>query len=379
MIMAAPPRKDWQAVPTYPRTTRAPTRQYPSVSLASKASYGPIFNMIAHEPTDIPSQYNLGNLLGCSTEGWKSTDAEDAVKGYVQRTLSDSVSVSSREKLVLRPKVDTLAVSPTAVPDGSAPTSEDASTTEFIYEVDSDKNWEAMRDKLLVQLARMLASLRNCYHPNDEANKVIGFYFPFENTECVVEVTVQWSDEMVKFVEKCRYLEQHEVESALRNAYQHNHQLWARKDPEPSRTLNYPLSTRFLQSRNLEQIESGQSIVLLDQLNKRVYKYPVDRTEQATLYKLYIMRPLGEVTESTRIAFPHSLEDMGTFVDYFVYKMYQPPLSKEDAQNHIVWFVEEAVAAVEELHAQNIAHLDIRLENFCIDCDNNRVMLSDLD
>ena len=285
MIMAAPPRKDWQAVPTYPRTTRAPARQYPSVSLASKASYGPIFNVIAHEPTDIPSQYNLGNLLGCSTEGWKSTDAEDAVKGYVQRILLDSFSVSSRKKLVLRPKVDTLAVSPTAIPDGSAPTSEDASRTEFIYEVDSDKNWKTTRDK------------------------VIGFYFPFENTECVVEITVQWSDEMVKFVEKRRYLEQYEVESALRNAYQHNHQLWARKDPEPSRTLNYPLSTRFLQSRNLEQIESGQSIVLLDQLNKRVYKYPVDRTEQAALYKLYIMRPLGEVTESTRIAFPHSLEE----------------------------------------------------------------------
>ena len=91
----------------------------------------------------------------------------------------------------------------------------------------------------------MLASLRNCINPNDDANKVIGFYFRFENTECVVEITVQWSDKMIQFVEEHHYLEKNEVECALSTAYQHNHQLWGRMGSEPSRALNYPLSASF--------------------------------------------------------------------------------------------------------------------------------------
>ena len=378
--MATPihPRQ-WPEVPTYPKTNRAPTRKYPSLSAATKNFYPLIFDLISHEDTSIPSRYNLANLLGCSTEGWTARNAEDAVEKYVQRSLDDVVKVGSRKKLVLRPKVNTVAVSPTTIPDGAAPTSGAAPTTEFIYEVDFDNNWPATRDKLLVQLARMLASLRN-YYPNDDTNEVIGLYFPFENTECVVEITVQWSDEMITFVEKRRYLEeQYQVAPALKCAYEYNHQLWAGKGgPEPSESLNYPLSTHFLQSRNLEQIDSGQSIVLLDRVNKRVYKYPIGDSKRLT--ELYCMNLVGELPESTRIAFPLSLNELGTSVNFFEFKMYTPSLSKEDAQNYIVWFVEGVVAAVNQLHhAYNIAHLDIRLANLCIDYDTNQVVLIDLD
>ena len=85
--------------------------------------------MITREETNIPSQYNLGNLLGRSTEGWT---ARNAVEGYVQRNLDDVVNVGSRKKLILRPKVNTIAVSPTTIPDDAAPTSGTAPTTEFI-------------------------------------------------------------------------------------------------------------------------------------------------------------------------------------------------------------------------------------------------------
>lgn len=215
----------------YPRTSRAPTRHYPSASTAARGGFDPIFQLIAHEATAIPSIYNLADLLECeSTDGWTATDAEDAVKTYVERSLPN-VRVRTRAQLVLRPKVEKVPVSPTTIPDRVASTSAAATvpqpTTEFVYEVDSGKNWRATRDKLLVQLARMLASVRN-YHPNDDA-KVIGFYFPFRNKECVVQITLQWSDKDIRFVESRRYVKQHHVQSALREAYEQNHKLWEGK------------------------------------------------------------------------------------------------------------------------------------------------------
>lgn len=59
--------------------------------------------------------------------------------------------------------------------------------------------------------------------------------------------------------------------------------------------------------------------------------------------------------------------------------MYGSPLTNDEIQTHIVWFVEEVVEAVNELHRNKIAHLDIRKENVCMNYTNNRVMFIDLD
>jgi hypothetical protein len=252
--------------------------------------------------------------------------------------------VRARAQLVLRPKVETVPVSPTTIPDGVASTSAAATvpqpTTEFVYEVDSGKNWRATRDKLLVQLARMLASVRN-YHPNDDA-KVIGFYFPFRNKECAVQITLQWSDKDIRFVESRRYVKQHHVQSALREAYEQNHKLWEGKTPDlDAVSLNYPLSTRFLQTKGFEQIASGQSSVLLDQLNRKVYKYPLERAGHSRLSELVCKKVMGVFPLSGKIAFPLSLNDLGTSVCFFEFMMCTPPPSMEDAWNHIVFLLME--------------------------------------
>ena len=62
------------------------------------------------------------------------------------------------------------------------------------------------------------------------------------------------------------------------------------------------------------------------------------------------------------------------------FKLYDKPLSEEEAQRHKVWFVSKVVKAANELHDRaKVAHLDIRLENICLDDDNNRLILVDLD
>ena len=175
-IMAPSPKK-WQDVPIYPRLTRAPVRKYLSASTASKVPSHPMLAIITRESEGLPSLYNLSGLLECSLSGLKATEAEDTVQDYVQAILK-KVHVDARKKMRLNPDVSILDVSTSSIPDGSI---QDPLTV-LVYEVDSGRDWEATTMKLLLQLARMLASVRNC-HPNDNA-KVIGFYFPFENKEC---------------------------------------------------------------------------------------------------------------------------------------------------------------------------------------------------
>ena len=76
--------------------------------------------------------------------------------------------------------------------------------------------------------------------------------------------------------------------------------------------------------------------------------------------------------QSKRIAYPIDTDYLGTDEEFFCSMMYEPYLEVEDAKECIVWFVEEAVEAILELHKEHIAHLDIRRENFCIDDDSNR-------
>ena len=189
---------------------------------------------------------------------------------------------------------------------------------------------------------------------------------------------MEWSDKLMKFLEQRRYLDARNVKSALTTAYEHNHALFQAKKSW-SMVLNYPLSTKFLRERNLKQIASGQPVVLLDGLKRKIYKYPVEPGEGRRLFELLAVLSNVVRESASRIVFPLCADMLDTSACFVVLNMYQPPLSKERAQKYIVWFVEEVVAAVKELHALDIAHLDIRLENICIDYNSSKVMLIDLD
>ena len=80
-----------------------------------------------------------------------------------------------------------------------------------------------------------------------------------------------------------------------------------------------------------------------------------------------------------RSALPLAIHYIGN-MRCFEFKLYDQPLSEEEAQRHKVWFVSEVVKAVNELHDRaKVAHLDIRLENICVDDESNRLILVDLD
>lgn len=97
----------------------------------------------------------------------------------------------------------------------------------------------------------------------------------------------------------------------------------------------------FLQTKGFEQIASGQSIVLLDQQNRKVYKYPLERAGHSRLSELVCKEVMGVFPLSGKIAFPLSLNDLGTSVCFFEFMMCTPPPSMEDARNHIVFLLME--------------------------------------
>ena len=389
LIDRPPPKRPWGETFTYARTSRAPTRKPPSLSAATKASYGPIIDLIVHDTSDtMPSLYNLGELIdNDSSDTWTSTYAENRAKEYVQSCLGPDVTVAPRIEMIIKPSVDTLAVSPHQYPDGvsPAPPGDTPSTrppSDFVYEVDSDNNWEATIDKLSVQLAKMLTSLRNCCDPIPDDMAMTGLYFPFKNQECVAKVSVRWSDDELRFIVTRQYLNKDEVPTSLKEVLATNKRSFNRKNvmPHDYDVLNYPLSSSFLEANHVKQLPSGQSIVLVNERDRKLYKYPMLSTERVALLNLlmgvYLRKSIPTLERS---ALPLDQQFIGS-VEYFEFKLYDQPLSEEEAQRHKVWFVDEVVKAVNELHDRaHLAHLDIRLENICVDDETNQLILVDLD
>ena len=149
--------------------------------------------------------------------------------------------------------------------------------------------------------------------------------------------------------------------------------------PHDYDVLNYPLSSSFLEANHVKQLPSGQSIVLVNERDRKLYKYPMLSTEREVLSELESDLSNGRISTLERSALPLAIRYIGS-MRYFEFKLYDQPLFEEEARRHKVWFVDEVVKAVNELHdSAHLAHLDIRLENICVDDETNRLILVDLD
>ena len=165
----------------------------------------------------------------------------------------------------------------------------------------------------------------------------------------------------------------------LLNAVSENRRLIRERNVDPPEySVRYPLSSSFLTTHGVEQMQSGQSVVLVNVREQKLYKYPMLYRDVAANL-LIRHRLLGDLPSLERSALPLSQRTFGKR-DYFEYNLYDQPLSEQEIRHHMVWFVDEVVQAVSELHDQaNLAHLDIRLDNICVDSNRGQVILVDLD
>ena len=294
---------------------------------------------------------------------------------YVRCVLSLGVGAVTGDQIILFPNVNTIPTTTPRKADGNVIVN---GVTVFIFEVESNSSWYNTTLKLAIHLSQMLASLRNRSSMlgvslSASVHSLSGFYFPNKKNECVVEVCVHWNDDILRFVEShTMILTVGEVKRRLKSVYQRNKSLWENSSLDLTEFC-YPLTPHYLTNfaADAKQVDSGQSVVIVCENDCLVYKYPMNSSERSNISSFR-----GERLD--QVGFPLMELKRINSIKFLKYDMYSdlPPVSI--IKDHAVWFVRSLVQAVESLHVLGFAHLDIRLENICMN-DNQQIVLIDLD
>ena len=170
-----------------------------------------------------------------------------------------------------------------------------------------------------------------------------------------------------------------EISKAINNnkAQIHDVLLPAPMDTENKYYQHSPLlklPKKFLAKGGYTQIMSSHSIIL--QKEDKVYKWISHKDERGQIWKLYAMRNKIQLKYSL---LPKGIEEIAE-VEFFVYTKLSDSLTVDQVRQKAVFpaFVLGVIAALKELHAAGYAHLDVRLDNICLDDDRNPVLI-DLD
>ncbi len=138
--------------------------------------------------------------------------------------------------------------------------------------------------------AKMLVSLRNRKTDAGAVDALSGFYFPWKSIQCVVEVTVQWCECEMKFLETHSNLELVTLNRRLKAVYDQNEYFWRSSSwriRDRVAVYNYPISATYITAHfgnEAKQIQSGESVVISAKEN--VFKLPLNQLEVLRLTKL---------------------------------------------------------------------------------------------
>ena len=238
-------------------------------------------------------------------------------------------------------------------------------------EVISDNN----RDKTIRKLAYgLIDQLRWQKNRDKLISFCTGFYFPLEgDNEYVIELKCCWDDYQFKYIATKMYIDINYVVRRFRSVMQAEkakvHHISGLEDA----CLTLPLSPSYIRHTfgiDAFQVCSGQSVVVINPHEKKVYKCPLMLDAKNALDVMH-----GQVAQN--VVFPIGRE-MKQETFYFVFPLYTLPKTLAEIKHNIVPFVEGVVTALLELHQMGRAHLDVRRENVCYD-DLGQVKLIDLD
>lgn len=238
-----------------------------------------------------------------------------------------------------------------------------------LFEVQSNKNREETIIKLSCALMHQLIYLRN---RGVSILEVVGFYIPV--VEGFVEkLTCSWSDVVIQFRSAAQKLNSSDIWSTIEEVYEKQSHY---KPSFDSSEFTIPMSLEYIQSNFGEkafQMQSTASVVICDPEIKKVYKYCFGSPEKDANSSL--------VDSKLDLRYSN-LPTNQQFVNrkpFFIFDQLDKPLSKDLAKTCLNKFVRGCVNALKELHDSNIAHLDVRLENVCIDPETKEPVLIDLD
>lgn len=239
-------------------------------------------------------------------------------------------------------------------------------------EVDSG-GYQSTWIKLAQGVGDQLVWVRNC---DNSVATCVGMYFPtFKRGNGVVKLQLEWCDDQLQFIVTKTWIPFEQLKEVLFSAVQVEIAN-IRSLPHMRSTHKVPLTTSFVHEtfgNTACQMESGESIVVMNMPDRVVYKYPLEYRSQSRLNELWAKTMVTDC-EFTRFLVPHGKLKRG----YFEFKLLKPPIKVQLALAMLVKYVSGVVLALKEFHEFGMAHLDVRIENVCFDQDNN-IVLVDLD
>lgn len=240
-------------------------------------------------------------------------------------------------------------------------------------EIDSE-SYKKTCIKLAEGITHQLIWQRN---RDDTITSCAGLYVPtFQTGRSFVKLILEWDDLMFVFNVTHTRLSLGELTQSvgdlIRTGLRDVNSVAGRQGTQHS----VPMSRQFVTStfgNEARQVSSGESVVIVNVRQAKVYKRPLIAEYYEKLSKLryydlaldhHLTRSLLPITSKVQ--------------EYLEFPLLKPPINPEQAKQDLIPFVSSVVFALQELHDFGIAHLDIRLENVCFDSDN-RAVLIDLD
>ena len=372
------------------RFSRAASLRYPSASNFSKSLTFSKYNLMnfrdSLETLELAEtdHYNLSHFLesgavDCTGEVMeKHENICDWIRRNIfvrcGRTVRNNLRAKSEERLLLGedPQAPPLETSTCKFPDVGIYYYERSRHFCLLqFEVDSG-GYESTVIKLAHGLADQLVWQRN---RSDAITACSGLYFPtFSRGQCVVAIQLEWTDSRLAFHVSRSVLPLIGLQDSI---VQLIHAEVAKVPAflaATALTHRLPLTQAYVTETfgaGAYQLNSGESIVIVNRLKREVYKFPL-----LAEYALRLLELLSMKIPSTQFLLPHTR--FPTRQRFFVCRLLKPPLKAQEVKGVLTVYLRSVVAALTELHGHNLAHLDVRLENICFD-EANRAVFIDLD
>ena len=114
------------------------------------------------------------------------------------------------------------------------------------------------------------------------------------------------------------------------------------------------------------QVNSFTSLVIRNRDSTKYWKFNVKATMEfvslETIQAVRIELNAGSYLQQSLLH--SSISQQGGRI-FYQYEGLKPPLSRQEAKSHLLALVEGVRVALDELHRQSVAHMDVRLPNIC--------------
>ena len=279
----------------------------PSASLSSTNYWFLKYDLICYEDeTGDSTEYTLSELLDCS----QMNDHQEtyiAISEWLHKKVRVPPSTILINQAINEIKHNPpLWTSTCKRPDLYIVTT-DMEHVLVQVEVESGRNKKSTIMKLTLGVMDQLCWLRN--HVHTGIMKCSGFYFMSHGSkgDHVIHVELEWDDEFWKFIQTWRRLSKDSVATEIKNALDAA-KLSLGSTPLHQKPINHalPISGSFIERRFGEyakQVQSGQLVIIVDDVFKRVYKRCLNFQEGERLLVLLHMN-----RKPVNSAFPMSME-----------------------------------------------------------------------